>query len=194
MSTFYEEGRYRCEVTQQAMSKASTGTPQFVLKVRLLEMYVSPSETESLRQQYERSIYRAITENTVKYLKKDLEVLKFTGGSLKLIDPTTPGYQSFTGTVVDCLCKHEVDKQSDNVRERWSLAWPAAESSEIGARPLAPQEYRALDALFGAAVRANGGAKPQAQAAKREQAHPPAEPAKTTEPAGGWPDDDDVPF
>lgn len=193
MSTFYNEGRYRCEVTQQAMSKASTGTPQFVLKVRVLEMYASPSDTESLRQQYERSIYRAITEKTVTYLKKDLDVLGFSGGSLKQIDPTTPGYQRFVGTLVDCLCKHEADNKTGDMRERWSLAWPAAESSEIEARPLAPQEYRQLDALFGAAVKANGGQRPAPQSAKREAAAP-AAPAKQPAPANDWPSDDDLPF
>ncbi len=176
MSIFYQPGRYRCEVTQQGMTKAGTGTAQFVVVVRVLDIYTGPNSIEPMDRNYERTIYRAITEKTMPYLQKELDALGFTGGSLRLLDPKNGEFQDFRGMQVDCICKHEPGKDGE-LRERWSIAW-AYDATEIQGEELAASDYRALDALFG---KANG--KP---AAKPTPKPAPVAPADV--------DDGDVPF
>lgn len=176
MSTFYQTGRYRCEVTQQGMTKAGTGTPQFVIVVRVLDIYVGPDSIEPMDRNYERTIYRAITEKTIPYLQKELDALGFPGGSLRTLDPKNGEFHDFRGVQVDCICKHEPGKDGE-LRERWSIAW-AHDATEIQGEELAASDYRALDALFG---KASG--KPAAKAAPKPAAAAPV-----------GVDDDDVPF
>lgn len=174
MSTFYAPGRYRCEVTQQAMTKASTGTPQLVLKVQVLEEYVGAEDTEPCAQQYERTIFRSITAGTMTYFEKELAALGFQGGSLRQLDPNNDDFTDFKGTQVDCLCKHEPDyKDKSVIREKWSICWPDGEmaSKPIEGEELKASDYRALDALFGKATKAAPKAAapkptPQPQAAE----------------------------
>ncbi|MEN6533818.1 MAG: hypothetical protein ABFD89_09165 [Bryobacteraceae bacterium] len=156
MSTFYQPGRYRCEVTQQAMTKNSnSGNPQFVLKVLVLEQYTGPDQSEPCNQQYERTIYRSITDKSMEFFQKELDALGFTGGSLRQLDPNYDGFTDFKGAQVDCLCKHEADYKDASVqREKWSIAWATGASSAIEGDELAPSDYRALDALFGKAAKA----------------------------------------
>ena len=144
MSTFYDEGRYTCEITEQAMIKASTGTPQFVLKFRVLRL----ADGGKVSHQYERSAYRAITEKTVEYLKRDLESLGFTGGSLKRLDPANTDHQSFAGVQWEFDCKHEAHYQTGQPQEKWGVAWNSS-GGAIEGEPLDQASYRKLDALFG---------------------------------------------
>lgn len=184
MSAFYQAGRYRCEVTQQAMVKASTGTPQFVLKVRIIGIYTAPNDVDELQQQYERSIYRSITDKTMPYVLRDLDALGFQGGSLAALDPHNPTHQSFVGIAVDCMCKHGKDQQTGDDKERWSLAWANQESTAIEGEGLKGSDYRLLDALFNKAAKGTTAAKPKPA--------PVAAPAVNG--AGVAVDDDDVPF
>ena len=185
MSIFYQPGRYRCEVTQQAIVKATTGTPMFVLKVTVLERYVAPDEVEPCVQQYERTIRRAINENTMRYLQKDLDVLGFTGSSLRELDPRNQGgHQSFVGVLLDCACAAETDKQSGDQREKWSLAWGRKASEEITGDAPTAGEFRALDALFGKAK----GASTKTASKVQKQAAPVAAGEEWSA------SDDDLPF
>lgn len=166
MSTFYDAGRHECEITQQAMTKASTGTVQLVLRFRVLRMVCANGELENVSQQYERTSYRAITKNTMKYLERDLEALGFTGDSLRELDPANPTHESFVGKVLDFNCAHEKDQKGD-LREKWSVAWEdQRQSSAIEGTAVDPQAYRQLDALFS---RNKGGASAQRQQPSQRQ-------------------------
>src|SRR5688572_17367418 len=90
---YYPEGRYRCEITNQAMSKAGTGTPQFVLRFRVLE----PLNNQGQVAEYERTAYISITENTIDRFVEDLKTLGFTRHSFSFLDPQTRDYHSFAG-------------------------------------------------------------------------------------------------
>ncbi len=161
MSTYYDPGRYRCEVRQQGMAKASTGTPQFVVVVQPQGIYTGPNEMAGLEKNYDRTVYMALTEKSMPYVAKKLAALGFAGGSLRMLDPNTPGYEDMTGRGVDCICRHGQGKDNQP-REEWDIAWES-EAREISGDALAPSDYRALDALFG---KANGGApKPAAKPA-----------------------------
>jgi hypothetical protein len=191
MSTFYDQGRYECEITQQAMTKASTGTVQFVLRFRVLRFVLANGEMENVRQQYERTSYRAITENTMKYVERDLEALGFTGNSLRDLDPVNRTHESFVGKVLDFNCGHDKDLKGD-LREKWSVAWAEQESSAIEGSPVEPAAYRQLDALFSR----NKGGGPSQQRQQQEQPQqrqrPVAEhrPITDSDPIS----DDDIPF
>lgn len=181
MSTYYDAGRYRCEVTQQAMTKASTGTPQFVVKVQPVGRYISPQDMENIPNGFERMIFMALTEKSMPYVAKKLSALGFSGGSLRKLDPANDGFENFRGVAVDCICRHEPDRESGEPRERWDIAWER-ESGEISGDPLAAGDYRALDALFGAATKANVGSKPAAKTKAVPNAH------------GAIIEDDSIPF
>jgi hypothetical protein len=184
MSVFYEQGRYACEIVQQAMTKASTGTPQFVLRFRVIEF----SNGEPVPQQYERTSYRAITEKTMPYVQRDLDVLGFTGDSLRQLDPSNPNYQNFVGQTVEFNCNHEKDQNGD-LRERWGVAWNAP-SKEIEGDPLESSQYRQLDALFN-----RNRSKSTSSAQPKQQANQPAQqpvPRQSSEDLGIT--DEDIPF
>ncbi len=183
MSTYYREGRYRCEVTQQAMTKARTGTPQFVVKVQPIGLYTGPQDMDAINNGFERSVFMPITEKSMPYVAKKLAALGFSGGSLRRLDPANEGFEDLRGAAVDCICKHEPDRETGEPRERWDIAWER-ESSDISGDPLAAGDYRALDALFGAAVKASGGAKPAAK----------PKPAPAPNAHGVEIDDSDLPF
>jgi hypothetical protein len=176
MSAFYDEGFYQCRVTQQAMTKATTGTPQFVLRFTVLES----SDGNPVPRQYERSWYRAITEKTMPYFEKDLETLGFTGNSLRQLDPANADHQSFIGKTFEFRCTHE-SYQGGEPREKWSLALQGGGSRDIEGTPVDSASYRQLDALFSR----NRGSS--SAPASRQQSRPMTE-------HGMEITDDDIPF
>ena len=149
---FYDQGIHVGEVLQQGLTKASTGTFQFVLTIKVLGV-ADPRDTTSYtphRNQFQRSIYMAITEKTIEFVVPSLEVLGYEGTSFAALDPSHPDHQSFVGKTFDFLCMHEAD-QDGNQRERWSVA-RTAKLPEL--QPLESREMRQLDALFGKALSA----------------------------------------
>jgi hypothetical protein len=166
------------------MSVASTGTPQFVLRFKVLAR-LENGEEDPVRS-YERLHFRAITEKTIDYFVEDLKTLGFVGigTSFRLLDPQTPGFHDFRGRVVEMCCRHGED-QNGNPREEWGVARSAG---ALELRPLPAARYRELDNLFGRALKSiAGGANPKPPAAARapEAPTPMGQPGIT---------DDDVPF
>lgn len=160
---FYEIGNYIGEVTAQALGKASTGTPQFVLRFRVLGK-PDPSDPGSFTpvQEYERTIYRAITPNTIDYVVQDLEKLGYERGGFGALDPSHQDHQSFVGMQIDVYCKHENNAKGD-LGEKWQLSRGA---SGLKVDPIDSKGVRELDALFGKSLKAklpktSSVAKPQ---------------------------------
>ena len=164
-SPYYDEGYYKCRIVQQAMGKAGTGTPQFVLRFTVLEF----SDGSPVAQQYERTCYRYITDKTMQYFERDLETLGFTGTSLRQLDPSISGYQSFIGNTFEFRSTHEADQKSE-VREKWSLALPNGPGREVEVVPVDSATYRQLDAMFG---RNKGATRTSAPPAEPPSAAPP---------------------
>jgi len=153
----YDQGIHVGEVLQQGLTKAATGTFQFVLTIRVLGV-ADPRDPTSYtphRNQFQRSIYMAITEKTVEYVVPSLETLGYEGSTFGALDPGHPEHQSFVGKTFDFLCTHEAD-QEGNMRERWSVA-RTAKLPEL--KPLESREMRQLDALFGKALAGKGKKK-----------------------------------
>jgi hypothetical protein len=151
MTPFYEEGNYLGQVMSQAMTKAKTGTPQFVLRFKVLTY----ADGSSVPRQYERTMYRSITDKTMEYVKQDLETLGFKGTSLRQLDPNQGDFQDLSGIEVELYCKHE-EGQDGELREKWMLSRQS--SKAIEGDPVDGGTYRQLDVLFGANAR---GATPR---------------------------------
>ena len=163
MEPFYEPGRYGAEVVNQALGKAKTGTPQFVLKCKILYALVN-GEQVGLRQQYERSIFMYLSENAAKYTIEKLQEIGFDGSSFRQLDLSHANPCDFRTKQIMLDCKHEED-QNGVARERWDLAWTG--SGEIEITPLDAAEIRKLDSLFGKSL---GGAKSQPKPAQHNRA------------------------
>jgi len=182
VSAFYSVGRYACKITEQAMGEAKTGTPQFVLRFKVMGQVdpEDPSKYIPAEQQYERTHYRAITEKTVPYLMEDLKTLGFQGTSFRDLDPQTPGFHDFRGYDVDMWCAHEPDQSGSN-REKWGVA---RTGGALEVKPLEPKKLRDLDNLFGKHLK---GLKSQAP-------NPTQQPKPQEQTVGAGITDDDVPF
>lgn len=144
---FYAEGTYVGEVISTAMTVAKTGTPQFAVRFKVLG-HPDPKNPENYLtdvQQFERTMYRPITEKTIDYVSEDLQTMGFTGSSFSDLEKT----DEFNGKLFDFYCKHEVG-QDQQRREKWSLSRGPA---EFNPDPLPPAEIRKLDAMFGKNLR-----------------------------------------
>jgi hypothetical protein len=179
----YAVGRYVCKVTEQALSEAKTGTPQFVLRFRVLGIVTGPDsyDLDDERDQHERSHYRSITDRTIDYFLRDLSTLGFKGNSFSLLSPQTPGFHNFVGQEVEMTCDHEGE------REKWSVARQQGDASS--GRPeiksLDSKKVRDLDNLFGKSLKS---LSPQSQDKPAGRRVPPPPPQQQT--VG----DDDIPF
>lgn len=146
-SPFYERGRYLGRVVGQGLSESSKGTPQIVIRFKVLEF----ESGDPVNQQYERTVYRAITEKTMPYVTADLKVLGYTRDSFKFLDPKVQGFHSFDGQEAIFVCNHEPDLQGD-LREKWGIAPAEGAAFEIK-KPLEAKKLRDLDSLFGKQLR-----------------------------------------
>lgn len=199
MSIYYAEGRYRCKVIEQGLGEAKTGTPQFVLRVKVLET----ENGEPVKTQYERTSFQAITDRTMPYVAKKLAALGFNENSLRYLDPAVDGYQDFVGQMVLMECKYEPDLKTNEDREKWDICFGGA-GDPLDLKPVDPYKLKNLDILFGESAKvqkAPAGSKapvaprpasaPRSYAAPRQQAapEPPSHPSE-----GYIPNDTDLPF
>jgi hypothetical protein len=182
---FYEPGRYWGRITHQKLGETKTGKPQLVLSF-LVVGKLNPVDPDGdllpVPQQYERSIFRVITENTIDYVMEDLEALEFTGGSFQHFDEESPDCCDLRGKERAFSCKHDED-QNGQPREQWGLA---KDGGGPQVKPLDNKAARQLDAMFGKRLKkaAGNGAKARTEAAA-PQSPPPA--------AASGPSDD-IPF
>lgn len=182
---YYEQGNYACQITAQAVTETKNGNPQLVLRFKVLGPSLGNGEYEPASPAYERTFYRVITDKTVEYVVEDLKALGYQHQSFRFLDPKTPGFQDFSGKVLEMYCKHEPDDKG-NVREKWMIA---RSSSGISDKPLEPKKLRELDNLFGKFLKAGAAkvAPPAAAAVGFETArHVAADGTEIT--------DDDIPF
>lgn len=176
---YYDEGLYIGEVVQQAIGKAKTGTAQLLLKFKVLGTPLDDGSYEPSTQQYDRTVFVALTAKTVDFVVPKLEQLGFEGDSILQLDPSHPNHFSIVGNQANLWCKHETDQRGD-LRERWDIS---SGGSQLQATPLEGKEARQLDALFGKALKGNKNKK------NVEPASRPDNLERSTEIG-----DDDIPF
>jgi hypothetical protein len=176
MPIHYDAGRYNATITGQHIGNSSNGTPQIII-----EFTVDSHASGAACENYERRVYRSLTENTREYVEKDLEALGFRGLPISALSPASDQFHDLRGTQIRVMCKHETYQGDD--KERWSLVF--SNSGPLTEKPLDAAGLRRLDALFGKCVPAGRPApvKPVVEAPMQADAQfaPP-------------PGDDDVPF
>lgn len=174
---FYEVGRYRARLGGHAVVEKPAG-PQLVLKFRILGVYDNTGQVVDCTG-YERTFYRVMNDNTMKFAVDELKALGFSAAKFADLDPSSEDAFSFDGLEVDMWCSHRPDKDG-NVRENWAPAKQGG-SSEIEGKRVEKSALRKLDSMFGKALKGN---------------QPPArrEPQPAAALAQQGVSDDDVPF
>lgn len=147
-SAYYAKGRYICEVTNQALGEAGTGTPQIVIRFRVLRF----ENGDDVNEQYERSAYLYLTEKTVDRTVAVLKSLGFSKDGFRYIDKSQPGYQDLSGQEFTGFCNHEANDKGDT-KEKWGIAIDSDGTFEV--KPLESKKLREIDMLFGKALKGN---------------------------------------
>jgi hypothetical protein len=177
----FNPGSYMARVTTWGLSETKhKKTPQFFIRFKPLGKINPNDPTGPLMgcPDYERTIYRVITQNTAQYVIEDLERLGYDKSSFKFLDPAVEGAHSFEGLEIQVRCDHE--EYEGTLQERWNLD---RDGGPLEVPPLDSKRVRQLDAMFGKSLKGNGSKK----------STPAESPGETTETV---PADDDggIPF
>ena len=185
---FYEPGRYWGVVVGQQLGKTSTDKPQFVLTFQVIGK-VNPADPDGdlvSVEQYERTVFRVITDKTVDWLMQDIEYLCEKGElspvlpGFSYLDPTTPDFLNFRGVEAEFYCEH--NKYEGKLREQWGVS---SGGGGLEVAPLDDKGVRELDALFGKQLKQKFG-----NSSRPTSETKPEVPVGETVP----PEEDDIPF
>ncbi len=165
MSLAYQPGRYVGRVISQGSGESKDKKhPQIILKFKpTARIEYTPDGEESLVNttvEYERTVWLTINPtnpNSVEMSLKRLRYAGFMGDSF--------GDLNLVGT--DCRFVCSVGEYNGEPSDSWELALPPLESKPAG-QPIDTGVVKKLDALFGKALKASGGAKKAAPAAVKE--------------------------
>lgn len=160
MSITFAPGKYRGRITKWGLGKANTGNPQFVVSFELVGQYQNGNLASC--SQFERSVFRVITDNTIDFLVSDLEKLGYPHETFDQLDPNHPQAHDFAGVEVDVQCKHET--YEGVTREKWAFAWGGGATIN----PLERSDVSKLNAMFGKRLKATKpAARPQTAGATK---------------------------
>lgn len=208
MPVEFAQGRFWCRVVGQGMSVAKSGNEQFWIQIEPVGQ-VDPANPDGdlirCPQGKTRTVFRAITANTIEWLKKDLAYLVERSGKtvviggFEFLDPNTPGYVDFSNAEIEAMCDHEL--YEGKTREKWSIA----AGGGMVAKPLEQASIRKLNAMFGKELKSLGspatapkdataqpGVAPIAPMGRAKQKPPETVPAYLAE-SEAFPTDD-IPF
>jgi hypothetical protein len=149
---FYEEGPYVGEIIQQSLSESKSGTPQAVLRVKILGIPEDDGTFTPVNRQYERTIYMALTPNTIAFQVENLRTAGFEGDKISQFDPSSPDHQDLTGNQINLWCKIEPAFSGDGEQERWQVS--KGRQVIENKKPLDSKGLRSLDSLFSKALKA----------------------------------------
>ncbi len=144
---YYEPGRYWGKVVNQQLGQTSTGKPQIVITFTVLGRVNSADPEGELLPcgaNYERSLFRVITDKTAEWAAQDLRRLGFTGDAFADVDLNATTVSDMRGNEAAFSCEH--DEYEGNVRERWQVA---SDGAGFVVKPLEAKQARQLDAMFG---------------------------------------------
>jgi hypothetical protein len=174
MKSTFDPGTYRCRVTRWMLMKAKTGTPQFALSFTPLGKFNAQNANDDRLEacpDFERTIFRPITEKTAQWLLQDLKTLfEYPHDQFLQLDPESPDAFDLTDREFTAILQYE--EYDGKTRERWNFAT----GQPMLGDPMTPSEVRKLDVLF-------GSAKPRRRS-KKEESPPAAAAAPPAVPAG----------
>jgi hypothetical protein len=161
----YEPGYYKGTIVSWTLGESNEkNTPQFCVTFTVDEREVGGGTVPASGG--ERTVFRAITEGTAKYVVKDLRALGYDRDNFDDLDPESANAFDFAGLPVRVRCKYEEYKGEE--KERWDFAMGAG----LQVKKLEPKGVSKLNAVFGGMLRAS---KPSAAApAPRALPRPPA--------------------
>lgn len=194
MSTYYPQGFYQMEVTEQRLGKSSNGNPQWMVRGNIQQRIHDDGSTEPVERNYDRTIYRVITDKTIEYLLEDLSALGCPGiEKYEQLDQDHPQAWDIRGQWIEVVCTYNT--YQGNQREQWNIKRDR-EATALEVKPLDAKELRDLNNLFGKALKglkANGkqSAKPAGMVSSPKTKPTPAQIEPDLPPA---PTDDDMPF
>ena len=161
----YDQGLHIGQIVSHNLGKANTGTPQIVLRVKILGIPKVDGTYEAFKFQNERTIFISLTEKTVDFVIPQLEAMGFDGASIDQLDPENPKAVNLAGNQVDLWCKHEKDQKGE-LRERWNVSTPR---EAIVTEKLDAKEVRQLNTLFGKALKKGPPPKTAAKSVPAKQ-------------------------
>lgn len=187
MGAYYDQGRYWCRITDQALSESKEKkTPCLALTFQVLGRVNEADPDGELERclNYERTCYIYLTEKTMEFAVETLKVLGFDKPSLKYLDLSVTGACDLRNSEVVMKCGIE-DYQGKSM-ERWSVY---RERGAMEHAPLEKTKLRQLDALFGKSLKA-------AAASSSKPVEQPEPVSMTVNPNHSItaPETDDVPF
>ncbi len=159
--TYTNGGVYDSRIVKWGLSESKEKkTPQVFFTILILAEIDGKGEKLDCPS-YERTIYQAITDNTVDRLVDDIARLGVDLESFSQLDPESPKAVSFEGIEVQVKCKHETYQGKTN--ERFSFNFGSTIAT------MAKEGVGKLDALFGSRLKpvtkaTTSPAKPKAAA------------------------------
>jgi hypothetical protein len=195
----YEPGIYWIRIKDFRLGKSSKKeTPQWVLTFQV-ESKVNTADPEGSAyacDQYERSIFRAITDKTIDWLKSDIAFLLEQGkiddtfDRMDRLDSGTPGCLPLAGIICQAYCNHKTFE--GNTKEEWGLGYERGRKLEI--KLLESADVRKLDSMFGKQLRGSRAPKsaPTVQPAPAPEIGPQS--SYTDADVAAVENDPDVPF
>ena len=204
MGIIYDVGTYWGRITKQRVSPAKTGTMQLVVSF-VVRGKVNLSDPQGdllpIPGEYERTVFRAITEKAMPWVIQDLDRLGWYGSDWRDFDEQSSGFVSIIGTEHAFRCDHEPHNVTKQMMEKWSVA-----GGGLSLKPLEDADAKRLQALFGKHLRARTKPDtkpepvPQPKPSSPEQPDPdPRTGAKlrqlaAVDPMAGVVPPDDIPF
>lgn len=204
MGITYQIGNYRGRLVSQKLGQTSNGNSQLVFTFTILGQIdlADPDGALIACPNYNRSVFRVITDKTIQYVTQDIKRLITAAGlsaapkDFDDLDERTPGFLDLRGTEIDLYCQHDNYQGED--REKWQISHGGSGGPEV--KPLDSAGIRKLNAMFGKQLQketaAGKPADPKPPSAKPNAAKLAKSSTKELqeEAAAMGADDGDVPF
>lgn len=173
MGISYQPGKYWGKLTSATLGAAKSGNPQYAMTFSIVGAIDAANPDGALLTcaNYDRTVFRTITEKTKDWFWRDVDSLCAAKGVTSPNAPSELASIDLTGAEVPLECTHEA--YEGNMKERWQISHGGG-SPEM--KPLEGSEAAKLDALFGrgkpaaTAGRTVGANPAQNKAARRETA------------------------
>ena len=131
MSTFYDAGKYVCEITAQKLTTSKNGNYQVVIQFEPRGFVEKDGSITDSTDGYERSMYMALTEKAAEITRDKLITLGMRFSDWAQVDESHPECCSLIGETVVLDCSHE--EWEGKVRERWNTTYMPREIKSVDA-------------------------------------------------------------
>jgi hypothetical protein len=142
MSSSFAAGKYRAQIVNWGFSKAKSGNPQIFWSVKPIGKITPGGDLENCPD-WERTIFRAITDKTIEFVAVELKALGYNYDTFDQIDRNHPQAFNFGAGEVTVEMKHEMYQGKQ--QERWQFCLGKA----FEPTPVERGEVAKLNAMFG---------------------------------------------